>query len=63
MHPVSGDTMTTLLLGLLAIGTALLFHDVISWVIGVVILLLAFGAVWLISRAACRGAQHHKDGP
>ena len=63
MTPVSAESATPLLLGALALGTALLFHDVISWAVGVVVLLLAFGLVWLISRAVCRASSNNKDGP
>jgi len=63
MTPITADSATPIVLGVLALGTALLFHDVISWAIGVAVLLLAFGIGWLISRATCRGTRTVKDGP
>ena len=62
MPPLTTDGGTPLLLGLLAILTALLFHDVQSWAIGLVLLSVTFGAAWVVSRLVCQ-RRRPKGGP
>lgn len=62
MAPLTTDGGTPFLLGLLAILTALLFHDVQSWAIGVFLLAVTFGVAWIVSRLVCQ-RRRPKGGP
>jgi len=62
MAPLTTDGGTPLLLGLLAVLTALLFHDIQSWAIGVFLLAVTFGAAWVASRIVCQ-RRRSKGGP
>lgn len=53
MTPLN-ESMVVLPLGALALVAALLFHDPMSWAIGVVLLLIAFALAWAVSQAFCR---------